>query len=168
MKSKIFIIATLCIIALYICYCGITLFTQDVPYVNKGDVLKAFNSNEDYFNEVANYFKDRNQATVYYDTYQQTFSGSYMQDESGKSVETDASAADVALLNKMCTELSFNMIEKDQYGLVILYQRLFDHNTKVGMAYDYNTEEWSPVYWHNYTLCSSGHHGYKLYDLIFN
>ncbi len=170
MKRKILIGIAVCLLGLYIFYCVSTLATQpNTAYLNKWEVKEVFENNKDYFQEAADYFENRDVAHIYYDSSQQEITGTSAYDpEEEKWVENKADPDDVRVVEKMCRELSFNMIQRDDSWLDVFYVRPFDHSITIGISYNYDTKKWTTNYSHNYDRCTCGHHGYRVYDLIFN
>ncbi len=102
---------------------------------------------------------------IYYDSPDNFYYVNYID----KSTTEQLSENEYDVIKKICEEYSFNWIRKSQNLLTIAYQRPDEyHSVFISLTYDYDKQEWSDAYYHNYKRCLYGHLGYRIFDLIWN
>lgn len=157
-KKNILISVMIVVVLLsYTVFCVINLNGQkNVKYMRRSDVLDVLAQNREYFDSLAEYYKAHKNCSIFYDLTNQSFVSQVGEEEAG-------------ILSELFQKHSFNMIQREDDYLSILYNRPFDHLVVIGMFYDYDEEKWTFTYAHNYERCATGHfNGYFFYDLIFN
>jgi len=155
--NKLKMLIPITILLMYIVYGYMSIVSQNAVYICRKDMEKVLEDEHDYLNEVASYLEEYEYFRAEYDLSTQTF---YKISPDGANTEP---------LERLCKQYSFNMIGRDEYGMYVVYNRLFDHSVHIGMSYDYDLKKWYYNYTHNYGLCAYGHlNGYKIYDFLFN
>lgn len=157
-KVKIFILITILIAVIYGCISIYSVKNQDdAVYVCRNDIMRVFESEGDYFNQIAYFYEKYEYFYALYDLSTESF------------VEIQPVSGEIRPLEKLCKEYSFNLIHRYDNCLYIAYNRPFNHSVCIGLIYDYNSKKWEYSYNHNYSMCRYGHlNGYRFYDLIFN
>lgn len=132
---------------------------QNVNYLNKREILNILNNDTEYFDTIAEFYKNSNDKVIVYDL----STNNFVSDLSNTPI------VEIQLIEPLFKKYSFNFLEKDGDTLSIYYQRPFEHKISIGLVYNYRNEQWDFLYNHNYEGCPVGHlDGYRIYDLIYN